>query len=84
MTGPAIAGGYGHTVAVGADGTLWAWGANDLGQLGVDSTTEQGGTSPRRVGFAADWRAVSAAGNHTIALKTDGTLWGFGVATVKA
>ena len=30
--------GYGHTVALKWDGTVWAWGRNDLGQLG-DTTT---------------------------------------------
>ena len=34
-----IVSGYGHTLALRADGTVWAWGDNTYGQLGVDKTT---------------------------------------------
>ena len=46
-----------HTVAVRADGTLWAWGDNGDGQLGNNSTTNS--AVPVRVGTATTW--VSAA-----------------------
>ncbi|HSB99763.1 MAG TPA: RCC1 domain-containing protein [Burkholderiaceae bacterium] len=32
-------GGLGHALAVRSDGTVWAWGYNDRGQLGNGSTT---------------------------------------------
>lgn len=70
------ANGFQHTVAVGRDGTLWAWGANDHHQLG-DGTTN-GTPLPRRIGTATNWKSVTAAGDHSFAIKTDGTLWYWG------
>ncbi len=57
-------------------GTLWAWGDNTNGRLGL------GDTNPRvdetQVGNDADWAMVSSAGQHAAAIKTDGTLWTWG------
>ncbi|MCL2174502.1 MAG: hypothetical protein FWB73_00505 [Treponema sp.] len=64
-----------HTLAIKTDGTLWAWGDNDYGQLG-DGTNE-GKNTPVQIGQDR-WTSVSAGGNHTVAIKTDGTLWVWG------
>ena len=74
----AVAAGYLYTVALKTDGTLWAWGNNEYGQLG-NGTTENG-FSPVQIGTDTDWAAISA-GRHTLALKTDGTLWTWGLNT---
>jgi len=66
-----------HTLAVKTDGTLWAWGYNGQGQLGVGSTTQK--NSPVQVGALTDWSKVAAGSSHTVALKTDGTLWAWGL-----
>lgn len=62
------------------DGTLWAWGLNDVGQLGIGNTTNQ--FSPVQVGTDTDWVDVvsGGAGNDqfTIATKSDGTVWSWG------
>ena len=59
------------------DGTLWAWGRNDMGQLGQNNKTQY--SSPRQVGTDQTWADVSRGGNyHWFATKGDGTLWGFG------
>ncbi len=65
-----------HTVALQKDGTLWAWGANYHGQLGLGSTNVNNRRkTPTQVGSASDWAAVSCGDDYTVALKKDGTLW---------
>ncbi len=64
------------SVGVKTDGSLWSWGYNLDGQLGLGDTTPR--TSPTRVGTANDWAVVSAGDAHVLALRTDGTLWAWG------
>jgi len=76
----AIAGGGSHTVALKADGTLWAWGRNSEGQLG-NGTSGLGAFSNVPVQEstgATNWVAVAGGFAHTVALKADGTLWAWG------
>lgn len=71
----ASAGGY-HTLAIRSDGTLWAWGSNEYGQLG-DGTIENK-LSPVQIGTDTDWASVSAGQYFSAALKENGHifLWG--------
>ena len=55
------------------DGTLWGWGDNQYGQLGDGTTTQR--LSPVQVGTASNWATVGGGQYHTLALKSDGTLW---------
>ncbi|MCL2679555.1 MAG: hypothetical protein FWF18_04655, partial [Dehalococcoidia bacterium] len=78
-----VSAGDDHTAAIGRDGTLWTWGNNDSGELGLGIGNF--GTSmyvPTKVGTDTDWAYVSAGGmygyGYTMAIKTDGTLWGWG------
>ncbi len=71
-------GGGGHTLAVKTNGELWAWGNNSAtgaGQLGQGDVIDR--SSPIQVGSLTDWSKVSAR-NQSLAIKTDGTLWGWG------
>jgi len=73
----AIAAGFRHTVALQANGTLWTWGANFNGQLGDGTTIDR--YTPAQIGTDNDWVAIAqAGGTHTVALKSDGTLWSWG------
>jgi alpha-tubulin suppressor-like RCC1 family protein len=75
----AVAGGYNFGLAVKTDGTLWAWGKNNYGQLGLGNTTNY--SSPKQVGALTNWLLVQSSlyGNYSMAIKTDGTLWAWGV-----
>ena len=73
----AVAAGSYHSVAVKADGTLWGWGGNTLGQLGLGMTESV--DLPTQVGTDATWAAVGARSCETVALRDDGTPWGWGL-----
>ncbi len=72
----AVISGNGQAFAVKTDGTLWAWGNNQFGQLGFGNTTDR--SSPVQIGALTDWASVSTTQTHTLALKTDGSLWAWG------
>ena len=64
--------------AAGGTG-LWAWGINTGGQLGLNNTTLY--SSPVQVGTLNTWLRISTSAQHTIAIKTAGTLWSWGINT---
>ena len=71
-------GGSGQSsLAIKTDGTLWSWGHNSHGQLGLNDITDR--SSPVQVDSSTDWSLISVGiGFHTLAIKTDGTLWSWG------
>ena len=73
----AARGGVPHVLAIKADGSLWAWGDNTSGQLGIGV---EGGSYaiPQRVGSANDWQSIAAGNAFSLAIKSDGTLWAWG------
>jgi alpha-tubulin suppressor-like RCC1 family protein len=68
--------------AVKTDGTLWAWGQNNLGQVGDNTTTYR--SSPVQIGALTNWtpaagmNGMAASSNRTFHVKSDGTMWGWG------
>jgi len=73
-----IAGGGGTVQAIKKDGTLWAWGNNVWGQIGINNIVSY--SSPKQVGALTTWKYVAASDlAFTLAVKTDGTLWSWGV-----
>lgn len=73
-----IATGQQHAVAINSDGEMYAWGANDLNQIGDGTTTQR--STPTRVGSHKSWASVACGGTFNVAIATDGTLhaWGAG------
>ena len=67
----------GVAAAIKTDGSLWTWGRNAFGQLGIDNIANR--SSPvQTVSNVTTWKQVSVGGFHTAAIKTDGTLWLWG------
>ena len=72
-----ISAGNSHTSALRANGTAWGWGRNNFAALGDGTTTSR--LSPVSVvGGFTDWVQISAGGNHTTAIRSNGTAWGWG------
>ena len=77
--GNSFGGGDDVAVATKTDGTLWSWGYNTSGQLGHNQSNPTTYSSPKQVGSGTDWSKVTQGiQNQICALKTDGTLWGWG------
>ena len=69
-------------VATKTDGTLWSWGMNNYGALGQNQApaVRPNISSPIQIGSATDWdRPAGGWDNGNLALKTNGTLWVWGL-----
>jgi alpha-tubulin suppressor-like RCC1 family protein len=73
-----VSSGGAHTAAIKTDGTLWTWGYGGSGQLGINATTQRN-TPVTTFAGGTNWKQVSAGNAHTAAIKTDGTLWTWGL-----
>ena len=72
-------GGEQFTAAVKTDGTLWTWGRNNSGQLGLgNSGAPYRYSSPKQVGALTSWLKINAGYAFALSVKTDGTLWAWG------
>ncbi len=70
-----VASGYGHSVALKNDGTVWAWGAGIA--LGRGASPDS--TVPLQVTNLSNVVSIAAGSGHSLALKGDGTIWAWGV-----
>jgi hypothetical protein len=71
-----VSNGQYHTIAIRTDGTLWAWGMNQFGQLGNGNNIDS--NIPIQIGNSNNWRDIAAGAGHSIGIKNDGTLWAWG------
>jgi len=74
----AIDGGVYHTVALKSDGTVWTWGWNYYGQFGDGTASDTESHTPLKVSGLSGVIAIAEKGEHTIVLRSDGTVWGWG------
>ena len=63
-----------HTCAIRSDATLWCWGSNNDGALGLGYL--ETALAPKQV--PGNWLAVGAGPIHTCAITTDGSMWCWG------
>ena len=76
----------GTSISTKTNGTLWCWGDNSKGQCGQNTNSSpsySGLSSPTQVGSGTDWNydngsKIVAGYQRVFAIKTDGTLWGWG------
>ena len=67
-----------HKYGIKTDGTLWAWGLNDYGSLGLNEAHAVAHSSPVQLP-GINWKSAGGAYYNTAAIKTDGTLWTWGL-----
>lgn len=80
----AVAAGDKHTIGRRADGTIWSWGDNSHGQLGLLALTDP--LVPTQVNLPAQigpdtsnrWVSVAAGSGHSLAIRSDGALFAWG------
>jgi alpha-tubulin suppressor-like RCC1 family protein len=71
-----VAAGDDFSLALKSDGTVWAWGSNELGQLGAPSSDKCGpqqlpcSVSPIQVHNLTGVTSIAAGGAHSLALAT--------------
>jgi alpha-tubulin suppressor-like RCC1 family protein len=58
------------------DDTLWMWGSNSYGQLGVGDLTHR--STPTQVGSLSVWSQIAGGNFYTLAIQSNGTLWAWG------
>ena len=88
---PMLSSGTSFTVALAADGTVWTWGDNEYGELGVGTVygthaipqqviaqVRDNTGKTIRYEYLNNVRKIAAAGNFAYALKNDGTVWAWG------
>jgi alpha-tubulin suppressor-like RCC1 family protein len=81
----AVACGRNHTIALDSSGKTYAWGENESGQLGDNSTSTR--TRPvqvkgtNNIGYLTNIIAVAAGGSHSLALRNDGLVYAWGANT---
>ncbi|HZX27175.1 MAG TPA: hypothetical protein VFF16_08910 [Telluria sp.] len=76
------AAGYMHSLALRQDGTVWAWGSNAFGQLGVNLSSSRLPVRvhglPVPVNGASGVKAIAAGTYNSVVVYSDGSVWAWG------
>ncbi|MFO1462007.1 MAG: hypothetical protein U1G08_21705 [Verrucomicrobiota bacterium] len=79
---PQVSLGDSHGLIVAGDGSLWSWGAEESGWPVLGQRTESApplfAPRPAQVGSDTHWVVASAGSDHNLALRSDGSIWGWG------
>jgi alpha-tubulin suppressor-like RCC1 family protein len=67
---------FGNCLALKKDGTVWAWGSNDKGQVGIGTRTEV--LKPVQVKGLKNITQIASGKFHMLAVDKDGSVWGWG------
>jgi alpha-tubulin suppressor-like RCC1 family protein len=65
-------------ISLKTDGTIWSWGSNSVGQMGINASVGYNFSSPRQIGALTTWTQVKAGYNRAFGIRSDGTLWAWG------
>jgi alpha-tubulin suppressor-like RCC1 family protein len=71
-----VVGGDNISFCIKTDGTLWSWGRNQFGQIGLGDTANR--SSPVQIGSSTTWTAVSAANAYNALAVDNGKLFAWG------
>jgi len=74
--------GYGHAAALLRDGSLWMWGFNGYGQIGVPSPDSSYHPKPVKVTGISNVAATYVGSMRSFAVRTDGSVWIWGFASI--
>lgn len=76
-------GGAQEAIALKSDGTVWTWGLNAWGELGINSLVSNSAVPVQvegagGVGYLSNIAVIMGGETHNVALKSDGTVWAWG------
>lgn len=75
---PSAAGGLAHSLALAADGSVYSWGSDNVGQLGLSRTLFRTQGAPVDLPSGAKVKSLAAGLNHGLAVSTDGRVFAWG------
>lgn len=78
----AIAAGSSHVLALKSDGTVWVWGANGIGELGLGTTDFAPHPTPTQIPGLTNIARIFAGSSVSFAVRADGTVFGWGTSFV--
>ena len=76
MTTLGIAAGQSQALALRSDGSVWTWGTNQVGEMGISNLT--GSYFPLRIPGLTNVTGIAAGWQHSLAVEGNGTVWAWG------